>query len=65
MARATDTANEFLTSEDVIDVLQRDPLLRLMALTCVLPAVRIDDEWRFRRSDLDGWIARQKTAVES
>jgi hypothetical protein len=62
MAPAPETANEFLSSDEVIDVLQRDPLLRLMALTCVLPAVRIDDEWRFRRADLNDWIARQKAA---
>jgi hypothetical protein len=61
MAPASTTANEFLTSEDVIEVLQRDPVLRRVALTCVLPAVRVGDEWRFRRSDLDQWIAAQKT----
>ena len=65
MAPAFPAANEFLTSEDVIDVLQRDPALRRVALTCVLPAVRIGDEWRFRRRDLEDWIARQKPAAES
>jgi DNA integrity scanning protein DisA with diadenylate cyclase activity len=60
MAPTPTTANEFLTSEDVIDVLQKDPLLRRVALTCVLPAVRVGTEWRFRRTDLDEWIARQR-----
>jgi hypothetical protein len=62
MSPAPTSANEFLTSDDVIDVLQRDPALRRVALTCVLSAVRVGDEWRFRRADLDAWIARQKTA---
>ncbi len=59
MAPAPRTATDFLTSEDVIDVLQRDPHLRRLAVACVLPAVRVDDEWRFRRVDLDDWIERQ------
>jgi hypothetical protein len=62
MPSAPITANEFLTSEEVIEVLQRDPGLRRVALTCVLPAVRVGDEWRFRREDLEAWIARQKAA---
>jgi excisionase family DNA binding protein len=61
MAPASSAANEFLTSDDVIDALQRDPQLRRLAVTCVLPAVRVGDEWRFRRSDLEDWIARQRT----
>jgi excisionase family DNA binding protein len=28
-----------------------------------LPAVRIGGQWRFRRSDLDAWIDRQRTSV--
>jgi excisionase family DNA binding protein len=60
MASAPLRATEFLTSEEVIETLQRDPLLRRLALACVLPAVRVGDEWRFRRSDLDEWIARQR-----
>jgi len=62
MASVPSAANEFLTSEEVIEVLQGDPLLRRVALTCVLPAVRIGEEWRFRRSDLDAWIAKQTVA---
>jgi len=60
MASASSPATEFLTSEQVVDVLQRDPRLRRLALSCVLPAVRVGDEWRFRRSDLDDWIAKQQ-----
>ena len=53
-------ASEWLTSEEVVDRLHEDPLLRRIASTCVLPAVRCGDEWRFRRSDLDQWIGRQR-----
>jgi len=54
-----------MTSEEVIEVLQADPQLRRLALACVLPAVRCADGWRFRRGDLDEWIARQKVAPVS
>jgi hypothetical protein len=53
---------DLLTSEEVIQRLSADPSLRRVALTCVLPAIRWGDEWRFRRSDLDAWIARQKAS---
>jgi hypothetical protein len=55
---------EWLTSEEVVDRLLEDPLLRRIASTCVLPAVRCGDEWRFRRSDLDQWIGRQRRLHE-
>jgi hypothetical protein len=57
---APNEASEWLTSEQVVDRLLEDPLLRQVASTCVLPAVRCGDEWRFRRSDLDQWIGRQR-----
>lgn len=50
---------EWLTTEQVMDRLLEDPRLRAMASTCILPAVRCGDQWRFRRSDLDQWIGRQ------
>ena len=51
---------ELLTTDEVIDRLLADESLRRMASRCVLPAVRYGDEWRFRRSDLDEWIRRQR-----
>ena len=54
------TATDLLTTDEVIERLQSDPLLRRRAVTCVLPAVRWGQEWRFRRDDLDSWIARQR-----
>jgi excisionase family DNA binding protein len=59
MASSEPAATDLLTTEEVIEALQRDPVLRRAALTCVLPAVRVGTDWRFRRSDLEAWIARQ------
>jgi excisionase family DNA binding protein len=28
-----------------------------------LPAIRVGRQWRFRRTDLDEWIDRQRTAA--
>ena len=53
---------DLLTSEEVIQRLCADAALRRVAVTCVLPAVRCADAWRFRRADLDAWIVRQKSA---
>ena len=60
MANETDDdLREFLTSDQVIQRLLAQPTLRRRASTCVLPAVRVGAEWRFRRADLDTWIASQ------
>ncbi|HZR23974.1 MAG TPA: helix-turn-helix domain-containing protein [Vicinamibacterales bacterium] len=48
-----------LTSDQVMDRLLSDATLRRVAMTCVLPAVRCGTEWRYRKSDLDAWIAEQ------
>ena len=48
-----------LTSEEVVERLLADAYLRRVATTCVLPAVRFGGQWRYRKSDLDAWIARQ------
>lgn len=50
---------ELLTTEEVIERLLEDAMLRRVAATCVLPAVRVGGSWRFRRTDLDAWIERQ------
>lgn len=49
---------DLLTSEEVIQRLLADSVLRRFALTCVLPAVRFGTEWRFRKTDLDAWVER-------
>jgi len=48
-----------LTSQEVVERLLSDAYLRRVATTCVLPAVRIGNEWLYRKSDLDAWIAKQ------
>jgi excisionase family DNA binding protein len=54
----------FLTTEEVLGCLKVNPrtIYRLIK-TGELPAVRIGRQWRFRRSDLDEWIDRQRTAA--
>ena len=54
----------FLTTEEVLSCLKVNPrtIYRLIK-TGDLPAVRIGRQWRFRRSDLDRWIDRQRTAA--
>lgn len=52
-------AREFLTSDQVIQRLLSNAALRRRASTCVLQAVRVGGEWKFRRADLEAWIAAQ------
>ncbi|MGE3275192.1 MAG: AlpA family transcriptional regulator [Vicinamibacterales bacterium] len=49
-------ADDLLSSNEVIDRLLEEPRMRASAL-CVLPAIRTEGGWRFRRSDLEAWIA--------
>jgi hypothetical protein len=49
---------QFLSSDEVVELLLADPVLRSKSATCVLPAIRLGDGWAFRRSDLDAWIAQ-------
>jgi hypothetical protein len=60
MDPVTADAAQFLTSDEVIEILHRDPLLRRIALSCVLPSTKVGDAWMFRRADLDAWIERQR-----
>lgn len=54
----------FLTTEEVLGCLKVNPrtIYRLIK-SGELPAVRIGRQWRFRRSDLDAWIDRHRTAA--
>ena len=54
----------FLTTEEVLGCLKVNPrtIYRLIK-SGELPAVRIGRQWRFRRSDLDEWINRNRTAA--
>ena len=60
MNRVTADAAQFLSSDEVIEILHRDPVLRRVALTCVLKATRVGDAWMFRRAELEAWIEQQK-----
>ncbi len=55
-----DSRSDLLTSNEVLAALLARPALRRVAVTCVLPAVRVDGEWLYRRSDLDAWLEQQQ-----
>jgi excisionase family DNA binding protein len=52
----------YLTTDEVIDILRVNTrtLYRLIR-SSGLPAVRVGRQWRFRRSDLEGWLSRDRT----
>lgn len=56
----------FLTTEEVLAYLKVTPrtIYRLIR-SGELPAVRIGRQYRFRRTDLDGWLDRQRTTAAS
>jgi len=53
----------FMTTEEVLHCLNVNPrtIYRLIR-SGELPAVRIGRQWRFRRSDLNEWIERQRAS---
>jgi excisionase family DNA binding protein len=52
----------FLTTEEVIAVLRVNTrtVYRLIRNRDI-PAVRVGRQWRFRRSDLEEWLGRNRT----
>jgi excisionase family DNA binding protein len=54
----------FLTTEDVLGYLKVTPrtIYRLIRAG-ELPAVRIGRQWRFRQTDLDEWLDRQRATL--
>jgi excisionase family DNA binding protein len=54
----------FLTTEEVLAYLNVTPrtIYRLIR-SDELPAIRVGRQWRFRRSDLDQWLERQRPAL--
>ena len=54
----------FLTTDEVLSYLKVNPrtIYRLIR-SGELPAIRIGRQWRFRRSDLDDWLERQRSMV--
>jgi len=57
------TSQAFLTTEEVIDFLRVNPrtVYRLIQAGD-LPAVRVGRQWRFRRTDLETWLNRDRLA---
>jgi excisionase family DNA binding protein len=55
--------SEFLTTEEVIAFLRVNTrtLYRLIRAGD-FPAVRVGRQWRFRRSDLEAWLHRDRPA---
>jgi excisionase family DNA binding protein len=53
----------FLSTDEVLTYLKITPrtIYRLIR-SGELPAVRIGRQWRFRRTDLDAWVERQRPA---
>ena len=54
----------FMSTADLLGCshVNRRTIYRLIK-SGTLPAVRIGGQWRFRRSDLNAWIDRQRTSV--
>jgi hypothetical protein len=58
-ARGATTEVPWITAEDVVDRLLSIKGLKVFASSCVLPAIRRDGQWMFRRDDLEAWIREQ------
>ena len=53
-------SDEILTVQEVAALLKvADKTVYTMAQRGELPAFKVRGQWRFRRSDLDAWIAQQ------
>ena len=54
----------FLTTDEVLGYLKVNPrtIYRLIR-SGELPAIRIGRQWRFRRSDLNDWLDRQRSTA--
>jgi excisionase family DNA binding protein len=60
----SETRPAFLTTDEVLDYLKvtSRTIYRLIRAGD-LPAVRIGRQWRFRQSDLDAWLDRQRAST--
>ena len=54
----------FLTTEEVLAYLNVTPrtIYRLIRASD-LPAIRIGQQWRFRRADVEAWLERQRSVA--
>ena len=55
---------DFLTTEEVLDYLQVNlrTIYRLIG-SGKMPAVRVGRQWRFRKKDIDHWLATHRQAA--
>jgi excisionase family DNA binding protein len=60
--RADRMTDEILTVPEVAKLLKvADKTVYTMAQNAELPCFKVRGQWRFRREDIDGWIAAQVT----
>jgi excisionase family DNA binding protein len=61
MTLSADTRRELMTTREVLHYLRVTPrtVYRLIR-EGDLPAVRIGGRWRFRRTDIEAWLERQR-----
>ena len=60
-----EATREILTIKGVADFLQvNERTIYRLAAAKKIPAFKVGGTWRFRRSDLDAWIAAQCPRVE-
>jgi hypothetical protein len=54
--------SDLMSADEVFEHLGSIKQLKRLAWSCVLPAERVNGEWKFRRADLEAWIRDQKRA---
>lgn len=60
------TVVPYMTTDEAVSYLKVSrTTLRRWASEGRIPAAKIGKEWRFRRSDLDAWVAAGGTAAHS
>ena len=59
-AQTLPPATDLISAAELLQLLIERPSLRQQALTCVLPAIRMNDQWHYRRSDLNAWLISQR-----
>ena len=58
--------DEILTLQDVARLLKvHEKTVYTMARSGELPGFKVRGQWRFKRADLDDWIAEQKVSSKS
>ena len=58
------SSDPFLTTEEVLDYLQVNVrTVYRMVKRGEIPAVRVGRQWRFRKRDIDAWLAKRQASV--